>query len=53
MAEIANAFATLFTWVGIVCVCGMGCGTFLVYTDKVTLEELKKTFVKEKDKWGR
>lgn len=52
MAEIASAFGALFGWAGASCICAIGCATFLIYTEKVTLNDLKE-FFKKKDCWGR
>lgn len=50
LASIGNALGSIGGWIGFVCVVGIAAGTFLVYTGKVTLEELKDLFKKDKDR---
>jgi len=49
LASIGNALGSIGGWAGFVCVVGIAASTFLVYTGKVTLDELKDLFHKGKD----
>ncbi len=50
LASIGNALGSIGDWIGFVCVVGIAASTFLVYTGKVTLEQLKDLFSKDKDR---
>ena len=52
MQAVADAIGSICACVGSIGVIGLICGTFLIYTDKVTLEELK-SLRKKKSPWGR
>lgn len=48
LASIGNALGIIGGWLGFVCVVGIASSTFLVYTGKVTLEQLKDLFNKNR-----
>ena len=48
LASIGNALGAIGGWIGFVCVVGIAASTFLVYTGKVTLEQLKDLFNKDR-----
>lgn len=48
LASIGNALGTIGGWISFVCVVGITASTFLVYTDKITLEQLKNLFNKDR-----
>ena len=52
MQAVADAIGSICACVGSISVIGLICGTFLIYTGKVTLEELK-SLRKKKNPWGR
>ena len=52
MQAVADAIGSICACIGSIGVIGLICGTFLIYTDKVTLEELK-SLRKKKNPWGR
>lgn len=52
MQAVADAIGSICACVGSIGVIGLICGTFLIYTNKVTLEELK-SLRKKKNPWGR
>lgn len=41
LASIGNALGIIGGWIGFVCVIGIAASTFLIYTEKITLEQLK------------
>lgn len=47
LVSIGNALGAIGGWIGFVCIVGIVASTFLVYTDKVTLEQLKDLFNKD------
>lgn len=51
LASIGNALGTIGGWIGFVCVVGIAASTFLVYTGKVTLEQLKDLFNKDRRRY--
>lgn len=48
LASIGKALGAIGGWIGFVCVVGIAASTFLVYTGKVTLEQLKDLFNKDR-----
>lgn len=48
LASIGNALGAIGGWIGFICVVGIAASTFLVYTGKVTLEQLKDLFNKDR-----
>ena len=48
LQALGSAIAAVAGWGGFVVVVGIAAGAFLVYTDKVTLEELKQFFKKDR-----
>lgn len=48
LASIGNALGTIGGWIGFVCVVGIIANTFLIYTGKITLEQLKDLFNKDR-----
>lgn len=48
LASIGNALGIIEGWIGFVCVIGIAASAFLIYTEKITLEQLKDLFNKER-----
>ena len=52
MQAVADAIGSICACVGSIGVIGLLCGTFLIYTEKISFEELKE-LRKKKGPWGR
>lgn len=52
MQAVADAIGSICACVGSISVIGLICGTFLIYTGKVSFQELKE-LRKKKGPWGR
>lgn len=50
LASIGDALGTIGGWIGFVCTAGIAASTFLIYTGKITLEQLKDLFNFNKDR---
>lgn len=48
LASLGEAIGFIGGWIGFVCVAGIAASTFLVYTGKVTIEQLKDLFNKDR-----
>lgn len=51
LEAIGHALSSAVGWTGFVCVIGIAATTFLVYTNKVSFDDIKELF--KKDKRGR
>lgn len=50
LVSIGDALGTIGGWIGFVCTVGIIASTFLIYTEKITLEQLKDLFNFNKDR---
>lgn len=48
MSALGDAIGFIGGWIGFVCIAGITASTFLVYTGKATLEQLKDLFNKDR-----
>ena len=48
LEAIGHALSSAAGWAGFVCVVGIAATTFLVYTNKVSFNDIKELFMKDK-----
>lgn len=48
LTALGDAIGFIGGWIGFVCIAGIAASTFLVYTGKATLEQLKDLFNKDR-----
>lgn len=48
LSALGDAIGFIGGWIGFVCIAGIAASTFLVYTGKATLEQLKDLFNKDR-----
>lgn len=51
LTSLGEAIGFIGGWIGFVCIAGIAASTFLIYTDKITFEQLKELF--NKNRWHR
>ena len=51
LEALGNAIGSIGGWIGFGCVAGIAASTFLVYTGKVTIEQLKDLFNKDRRRY--
>lgn len=51
LEAIEHALSSVAGWTGFVCIVGIAATTFLIYTNKVSFDDIKELF--KKDKRGR
>ena len=48
LSALGDAIGFIGGWIGFVCIAGIAASTFLIYTSKATLEQLKDLFNKDR-----
>lgn len=48
LAALGDAIGFIGGWIGFVCIAGIAASTFLIYTGKITFEQLKELFNKDR-----
>lgn len=48
LEALGDAIGFIGGWIGFVCIAGIAASTFLIYTGKATLEQLKDLFNKDR-----
>lgn len=48
LAAIGGAIGTVAIWAGLSCIAALGATTFLIYTEKISLTDIKDFFKKDK-----
>lgn len=48
LEALGDAIGFIGGWIGFVCIAGIAASTFLIYTGKITFEQLKELFNKDR-----